>query len=157
MFNCVITNGERDRNNDFLLIRWNFRIIQCGSSRLCRWDGALLQNNKQICILFITNILSLALPYFASDHIDVGITVWIKLLFVCVCAHVQVLDERILHIPYVPSSPEPYYKFSGEELQPRPVGEENGVVVFTYNPISAVNYVSVLEIYFFPSFQWYVI
>lgn len=54
----------------------------------------------------------------------------------------QVLDERVSHIPYVPSSPEPYYRATGQEIQPRPVGEENGVVVFCYNPISAVNYVS---------------
>lgn len=44
----------------------------------------------------------------------------------------------------MPASPEPYYKCTGHELQPRPVGEENGVVVFTYNPISAVNYVSAI-------------
>lgn len=52
------------------------------------------------------------------------------------------LDERIYHIEYVPPIPEPYYQPSGRELQPRPVGDENGAVVFTYNPISAVNYVS---------------
>lgn len=54
----------------------------------------------------------------------------------------KVLDERVYHIAYVPS-PEPYYQFTGQEIQPRPVGEENGVVVFYYNPISAVNYVSI--------------
>lgn len=54
----------------------------------------------------------------------------------------QVLEERIHHIEYVPSAPEPYYQPSGRELQPRPVGEENGVIVYSYNPISAVNYVS---------------
>lgn len=54
----------------------------------------------------------------------------------------QVLEDRIYHIEYVPPIPEPYYQPSGRELQPRPVGEENGVVVYTYNPISAVNYVS---------------
>lgn len=55
----------------------------------------------------------------------------------------EVLDDRVFHIAYVPSTPEPYYQFTGQEIQPRPVGEENGVVVFYYNPISAVNYVSV--------------
>lgn len=52
------------------------------------------------------------------------------------------LDERIHHIPYVPAKPEPYYEPTGRELRPRPVGEENGVIVYTYNPICAVNYVS---------------
>ncbi|XP_037882975.1 cytosolic carboxypeptidase Nna1 isoform X2 [Glossina fuscipes] len=52
----------------------------------------------------------------------------------------QVLEERIIHIPNVPDIPEFYYRPSGNELKPRPVGEENGIVVFNYNPISAVNY-----------------
>ena len=52
------------------------------------------------------------------------------------------LEERIYHIEYVPEAPEPYYKSTGKELQPRPVGEENGIVIYNYNPISAVNYVS---------------
>ena len=55
------------------------------------------------------------------------------------------MDDRVFHITYVPSAPEPYYQFSGQEIQPRPVGEENGAVVFYYNPISAVNYVSILR------------
>uniref|UniRef100_A0A336MAR4 CSON014405 protein n=1 Tax=Culicoides sonorensis TaxID=179676 RepID=A0A336MAR4_CULSO len=54
----------------------------------------------------------------------------------------EVLDERIYHIEYAPDQPEPYYQPTGKELQPRPVGEENGVVVYNYNPISAVHYVS---------------
>lgn len=53
------------------------------------------------------------------------------------------LDERIYHIEYVPQTPEPYYQSSGRELQPRPVGEENGEVIYSYNPICAVNYVSI--------------
>nr|XP_036218366.1 uncharacterized protein LOC106625653 isoform X4 [Bactrocera oleae] len=52
----------------------------------------------------------------------------------------QVIEERIVHIPYVPVQPEPYNQPSGHELKPRPVGEENGVIVFNYNPVSAVNY-----------------
>ncbi|XP_055587039.1 uncharacterized protein LOC129739589 isoform X2 [Uranotaenia lowii] len=52
----------------------------------------------------------------------------------------QVQEERIYHIAYAPESPEPYYQPTGKELQPRPVGEENGVIVFNYNPTSAVHY-----------------
>ncbi|XP_059223877.1 cytosolic carboxypeptidase Nna1 isoform X3 [Stomoxys calcitrans] len=52
----------------------------------------------------------------------------------------QVIEERIAHIPTVPTQPEPFYQPTGKELKPNPVGEENGIVVFNYNPISAVNY-----------------
>ncbi|XP_055844593.1 cytosolic carboxypeptidase Nna1 isoform X3 [Episyrphus balteatus] len=52
----------------------------------------------------------------------------------------QVLDERIQHIAYVPVTPEAYNQPTGNELKPRPVGEENGIVVYNYNPVSAVNY-----------------
>ncbi|XP_055525554.1 cytosolic carboxypeptidase Nna1 isoform X2 [Wyeomyia smithii] len=52
----------------------------------------------------------------------------------------QALEERIYHINYAPESPEPYYQPTGKELQPRPVGEENGVILFNYNPTSAVHY-----------------
>ncbi|XP_032582268.1 cytosolic carboxypeptidase Nna1 isoform X13 [Drosophila sechellia] len=54
----------------------------------------------------------------------------------------QVIEERIIHIPYVPVVPEPLNAPTGNELKPRPVGEENGIVVFSYSPISAVNYFS---------------
>lgn len=54
----------------------------------------------------------------------------------------QVLDERVYHIEYAPEQPEPYYKATGKELQPRPVGEEHGIIVYNYMPISAVHYVS---------------
>jgi len=57
---------------------------------------------------------------------------------------IQVIEERITHIPYVPATPEPLNAPTGNELKPRPVGEENGIVVFSYSPISAVNYVSIL-------------
>lgn len=63
-----------------------------------------------------------------------------------VSTNLQVLDERIHHIPYVPIKPEPYYEPTGRELRPRPVGDENGVIVYTYNPICAVNYVSFLVV-----------
>lgn len=55
----------------------------------------------------------------------------------------QVLDERVYHIEYAPEQPEPYYKSTGKELQPRPVGEEHGIIVYNYMPISAVHYVSI--------------
>ncbi|XP_017063770.1 cytosolic carboxypeptidase Nna1 isoform X12 [Drosophila eugracilis] len=54
----------------------------------------------------------------------------------------QVIEERITHIPYVPATPEPLNAPTGNELKPRPVGEESGIVVFSYSPISAVNYFS---------------
>ena len=56
----------------------------------------------------------------------------------------QVLDERVYHIEYAPEQPETYYKATGKELQPRPVGEEHGIIVYNYMPISAVHYVSIL-------------
>lgn len=56
------------------------------------------------------------------------------------------LEERIYHIEYNPEAPEPFYENTGKELQPRPVGEENGIVIYNYNPVSAVNYVSVCQL-----------
>lgn len=55
----------------------------------------------------------------------------------------QVLEERIQHIEEMPSAPEHYYQPHGREIQPKPVGEEAGTIVFQYHPMSAVNYVSV--------------
>jgi hypothetical protein len=52
----------------------------------------------------------------------------------------------VYHIEYAPEQPEPYYKATGKELQPRPVGEEHGIIVYNYMPISAVHYVSRLFI-----------
>lgn len=49
------------------------------------------------------------------------------------------------HIDYAPVKPEPFYKATGRELQPRTVGEENGVIVYNYMPISASHYVSLLQ------------
>ncbi|EAA06129.5 AGAP000113-PA, partial [Anopheles gambiae str. PEST] len=54
----------------------------------------------------------------------------------------QVLEERVYHLDDAPETPEPYYQPTGKELQPRPVGEENGIIVYNYNPTSAVHYVS---------------
>lgn len=73
------------------------------------------------------------------------------------------------HIEYAPEQPEPYYKatgkefkfaplprdalikvnlnFAGKELQPRPVGEEHGIIVYNYMPISAVHYVSLCALH----------
>lgn len=56
----------------------------------------------------------------------------------------QVLEERIVHINSTPPVPEPYYVPTGNEAQPKPVGEECGVIVYQYYPISAVNYVRLL-------------
>ncbi|KAK5643634.1 hypothetical protein RI129_007479 [Pyrocoelia pectoralis] len=55
-------------------------------------------------------------------------------------AECQVLDNKVQHIYYVPSVPEPYYVPNGKEVQPKPVGEELGMIVYQYYPISAVNY-----------------
>lgn len=52
------------------------------------------------------------------------------------------LDERAEHIPYNPPTPEPYYVPTGKEVQPKPMGEEFGDVVFQYYPFNAMNYVS---------------
>ncbi|XP_035896702.1 cytosolic carboxypeptidase 2-like isoform X2 [Anopheles stephensi] len=54
----------------------------------------------------------------------------------------QVLEERVYHLDDAPETPEPYYQPTGKELQPRPVGEENGIIVYNYNPTSAVHYFS---------------
>ncbi|KAF9824206.1 hypothetical protein SFRURICE_019886 [Spodoptera frugiperda] len=54
----------------------------------------------------------------------------------------QVVEEKIPHIVWSPASPEPYYISSGKELQPQPVGEDAGTVIFQYYPMSAVNYFS---------------
>ncbi|RZF43046.1 hypothetical protein LSTR_LSTR001224 [Laodelphax striatellus] len=57
-------------------------------------------------------------------------------------AECQVLDERIQHIDYTPAEPELYYQPTGREIQPKPVGDDSGTVVFQYYPMSAVNYFS---------------
>lgn len=56
--------------------------------------------------------------------------------------YLQVLEERITHIEYMPPCPEQYYQPTGREIQPKPVGDEAGTIVFQYYPMSAVNYVS---------------
>ena len=53
----------------------------------------------------------------------------------------QVLEERVQHIEMPPAAPEQYYTPTGREVQPQPVGEEVGQVVYQYYPVSAVNYV----------------
>jgi hypothetical protein len=58
----------------------------------------------------------------------------------------QVLDERVQHVDTTLSTSEEYYQPTGHEVQPKPVGEEAGQVVFQYYPVSAVNYVSTLSI-----------
>ncbi|XP_065158506.1 cytosolic carboxypeptidase Nna1 [Atheta coriaria] len=54
----------------------------------------------------------------------------------------QVLDERVKHIPYKICPPEPYYNITGREIQPKPVGEEAGILIYQYYPISSVDYFS---------------
>ncbi|XP_049864870.1 cytosolic carboxypeptidase 2 isoform X2 [Pectinophora gossypiella] len=54
----------------------------------------------------------------------------------------QVVEEKIQHITWTPTNPEPYYISTGKELKPQPVGEEAGTVIFQYYPMSAVNYFS---------------
>ncbi|KAF4524535.1 hypothetical protein B566_EDAN002808 [Ephemera danica] len=55
----------------------------------------------------------------------------------------QVLESgAIEHIPNSPSVPEHYYRPTGRELQPQPVGEEAGTVIYDYNPTTAVSYFS---------------
>ncbi|XP_071056316.1 cytosolic carboxypeptidase 2-like isoform X3 [Onthophagus taurus] len=52
----------------------------------------------------------------------------------------QVIEEKITHIPYVPSFPEAFYSPTGKEVQPKPIGEECGIIIYQYYPINAVNY-----------------
>lgn len=58
----------------------------------------------------------------------------------------QVIEDRVHHIEYNPPYPEEYYMVTGREIQPNPVGEEAGTVVFQYYPMSAVNYVRMNKI-----------
>lgn len=56
----------------------------------------------------------------------------------------------------MPPVPEEYYQPNGREIQPKPVGEEAGVIVFQYYPMSAVNYVSTacnIQFYLFILYQ----
>jgi hypothetical protein len=59
--------------------------------------------------------------------------------------YTQVLEERVQHVDTTLLTPEEYYQPTGREVQPKPVGEEAGQVVFQYYPVSAVNYVSTLS------------
>lgn len=59
----------------------------------------------------------------------------------------KVVEEKIQHITWGPATPEPYYISTGKELRPQPVGEEAGTVIYQYYPMSAVNYVSILNIF----------
>nr|XP_031827253.1 cytosolic carboxypeptidase 2 [Nomia melanderi] len=54
----------------------------------------------------------------------------------------QVLSERVRHIEYNPSAPEPFYAPTGKEPRPKPLGDELGTVVFRYYPTSVTNYFS---------------
>ncbi|ELT89711.1 hypothetical protein CAPTEDRAFT_104264, partial [Capitella teleta] len=51
-------------------------------------------------------------------------------------AEIQVLNESIRHIDYVPPHPEPFYKSTGQERMPMARSHENGGrVVFEYEPV----------------------
>ena len=54
----------------------------------------------------------------------------------------QVLPERVRHIEYAPSVPEPFYVPTGKEPRPKPLGDEFGTVMFRYHPTSVTSYVS---------------
>lgn len=105
-----------------------------------------LEHTVELLLLFC----SLSVYCCCQELLLISNLFHMNLMYVCFVSFVflfiysiQVLEERIHHIEYVPSTPEPYYQPTGRELQPRPVGEENGVIVYCYNPISAVNYVSI--------------
>ncbi|KAK1129290.1 hypothetical protein K0M31_020418 [Melipona bicolor] len=54
----------------------------------------------------------------------------------------QVLPEKIRHIEYAPSVPEPFYVPTGKEPRPKPIGDEFGTVIFRYHPTSVTSYFS---------------
>ncbi|KAF2362086.1 Peptidase M14 carboxypeptidase A [Trinorchestia longiramus] len=54
----------------------------------------------------------------------------------------QVVSPAVHHILDWPLYPEPFYRATGSELRPQPVGDETGRLVYLYNPTSAVNYFS---------------
>lgn len=54
----------------------------------------------------------------------------------------QVVDMKVQHIDAMPMLAELYYTLSGKEIVVKVIGEEAGQVVYQYNPMSAVNYVS---------------
>ncbi|KAJ8944755.1 hypothetical protein NQ318_011662 [Aromia moschata] len=54
----------------------------------------------------------------------------------------QVVEERVKHLIDIPPSFEPFYVPTGNECQPKPTGDECGLIVYQYTPISAVNYFS---------------
>ncbi|XP_074108800.1 cytosolic carboxypeptidase 2 [Cotesia typhae] len=52
----------------------------------------------------------------------------------------KVIAERVRHIDYTPSVPEPYYSPTGREPKPKPINDEFGSLVFNYCPMSVTNY-----------------
>ncbi|XP_076753727.1 cytosolic carboxypeptidase 2 [Xylocopa sonorina] len=54
----------------------------------------------------------------------------------------QVLSEKVRHIEYAPTTPEPFYVPTGKEPRPKPLGDEFGTVIFRYHPTSVANYFS---------------
>ncbi|XP_076686785.1 cytosolic carboxypeptidase 2 [Andrena cerasifolii] len=54
----------------------------------------------------------------------------------------QVLPDRVTHVEYTPTVPEPLYVPTGREPRPKPLGDEYGTVIFRYHPIGITNYFS---------------
>ncbi|XP_021353361.1 cytosolic carboxypeptidase 2-like isoform X26 [Mizuhopecten yessoensis] len=53
-------------------------------------------------------------------------------------SEIQVLEEKVRHIRYIPPSPEPFYKQHGQERMPMVRGEERGAnLVYMYQPRSS--------------------
>ncbi|XP_013406856.1 cytosolic carboxypeptidase 2 isoform X3 [Lingula anatina] len=49
-------------------------------------------------------------------------------------SEIEVLDELIKHISYVPPEPEEFYRPTGSELRPLAKGEDEGLCVYYYDP-----------------------
>ena len=63
------------------------------------------------------------------------------------------MGRRVRHIRSVPPIAEVFYEVTGKEPQPRPMGEEHGLVVFSYLPDSPVNYFRLVAKHCFLSFR----
>ena len=63
------------------------------------------------------------------------------------------MGRRVRHIRSVPPIAEVFYEVTGKEPQPRPMGEEHGLVVFSYLPDSPVNYFRLVTKHCFLSFR----
>lgn len=96
-------------------------------------------------ILLARKVFQLVTKYLPERISALSLFKWSRDAYTKFSSPFQVLDERMHHIDYTPAKPEPFYKATGRELQPRTIGEENGVIVYNYMPISASHYVSQLQ------------